>query len=108
MPGLSFEHDAIRQLLTERCDRLVVILSPDFVCSDLNEYIANLAQSLGIAQRKRKIIPCLYKQCEIPEIFRHIHLLNYQRSKQFYNFWDKLKLSLQTTPEERIANQCPQ
>ncbi|XP_037045716.1 uncharacterized protein LOC119081078 [Bradysia coprophila] len=108
LAGLTFEHDAIRHLLTERCDRLVVILSPDFVCSPLNEYIANLAQSLGIAQRKRKIIPCLYKQCELPEIFRHIHLLNYQRSKPFYNFWDKLKMSLQTTPEERIANQCPQ
>ncbi|KAG4073837.1 hypothetical protein HA402_014042 [Bradysia odoriphaga] len=108
LAGLTFEHDAIRHLLTERCDRLVVILSPDFVCSPLNEYIANLAQSLGIAQRKRKIIPCLYKQCELPEIFRHIHLLNYQRSKPFYNFWDKLKISLQTTPEERIANQCPQ
>lgn len=108
LAGLTFEHDAIRQLLTERCDRLVVILSPDFVCSPLNEYIANLAQSLGIAQRKRKIIPCLYKQCELPDIFRHVHLLSYQRSRPFYNFWEKLKISLQTTPEERIANQCPQ
>ncbi|KAJ6641411.1 Myeloid differentiation primary response protein MyD88 [Pseudolycoriella hygida] len=107
LAGLTFEHDAIRHLLTERCDRLVVILSPDFICSPLNEYISNLAQSLGIAQRKRKIIPCLYKSCELPEIFKHIHLLNYERSKMFYNFWDKLKVSLQTTPEERIANECP-
>jgi len=105
LAGLSFEHAAIRKLLTERCGRLVVILSPDFVNSPLNGFISNLAQSLGIAQKKRKIIPCLYKPVEkLPEVFQHIHLLNYHRQSKLYDFWEKLKHSLKSTPEEILAN----
>ena len=105
LSGLSFEHDTIRRLLTDRCNRLIVVLSPAFVLSPLNEFIVNLAQSLGIAQRKRKIIPCLYEPCNVPVIFQHIHLLNYQRSKKFFNFWEKLRISVQRTPDEVVPIQ---
>lgn len=101
MSGLSFEHDAIRRLLTERCNRLIVILSPAFVLSPLNEFIANLAQSVGIKQRTRKLIPCVYEPCDLPEIFQHMHLLNYKRSKNLFNYWDKLFNSVQTASDAR-------
>lgn len=78
---------------------MIVVLSPAFVLSPLNEFIANLAQSLGIVQRKRKLIPCLYKTCEVPEIFRHMHLLSYER-RGLFNYWDKLSMSVERTPEE--------
>lgn len=102
MGGLLFHHDAIRRLLTERCDRLLVILSPDFVLSKLNEYVVKLAQSLGITEGTRKIIPCLYRPCNIPDIFRHIYPLRYQQN--IYNFVEKLIVSLKTTSAERKVN----
>lgn len=100
LAGYEFEHDAIRRLLTDRCNRLIVILSPAFILSGLNVFIANLAQSLGIVQQRRKIIPCLLEPCELPELFRHVHILNYQRSKKFFNFWEKLRVSVEQTPDE--------
>ncbi|KAG4073911.1 hypothetical protein HA402_014116 [Bradysia odoriphaga] len=103
--GPSFDHEKIRNLLTKRCDRLVVILSPDFLSNSLNKFTSDLAQSLSISQGKRKLIPCIYKPYQLPEMFRGIHVLDYEKSKIFNNFWEKLKMSLQTTSEERIA--CP-
>lgn len=66
--------------------------------SPLNEFIVNLAQSLAITQRKHKLIPCLFESCEVPEIFRHMHLLNYPRSLNLYNYWDKLYKSVVPAP----------
>lgn len=46
-------------------------------------------------QGKRKIIPCLYEMCVPPLELRHIFMLNYQRSGKLYNFWERLKDSIQ-------------
>lgn len=105
MFGLNFEHDAIRKLLTERCDRLIVILSPDFVMSPLNAFITKLAESLGIEEQRRKIIPCIYKSCVKPAVFNHIYALNYEVLESFGNFWEKLNISLQSIPGD---NKCIQ
>lgn len=70
----------------------------------MNEFIANLAQSLAVTQRKRKLIPCLFESCEVPEIFRHMHLLNYPRSRNMYNYWDKLHKSVVPAPPVRMMN----
>lgn len=95
LAGISFEHDAIRRLLTHRCNRLVVLLSKSFIESPANEFITKLAQSIGIQQQNRKIVPCIIENdVKIPELFHHYHPLNYVRSMKFNNFWDKLEKSL--------------
>lgn len=111
LPGVDFEHDAVRHLLTVRCDRLVVFLSLDFIANPLHEYISNLAQCLGFTERKRKLIPCLYKswqweRSKLPEVFQHIRILDYERLKTLnIDFVKQLEISLQPTPDE--AEQCP-
>lgn len=97
--GHSFENDAIRQLLKYRCNRVIVVLSPAFVQSPLNQFLANLALNLGILQQEeRKLIPCIYKSCEIPDIFSHMHKMWYESSGSF-NYWDKLSKSVERTPK---------
>lgn len=101
--GVSFEHEAILKLISERCNRLIVIVSPAFLESPANNFFVNFATALGITERRRRIIPCLYRQCVLPETLEFYFLLNYQRSGKLWNFWDKLKKSIESTPEEKLT-----
>lgn len=102
--GVTFEHEAILRLISERCNRLIVIISPAFLRSTANAFFVNYAQAIGIHQGRRKIIPCIIEKCaELPQSIRFLHSLNYMRSAAFWNFWDKLHDSLKTTPTENLT-----
>lgn len=107
--GLPFEHKAIIELISKRCNRLIVIISPAYLKSSVNKFVVDYAQALGIEQGKRKIIPCLYEMCVPPLELRHIFMLNYQRSGKLYNFWERLKDSIQAPkfPSPRLNTQRP-
>lgn len=86
-------------MITERCDRLIVVLSPEFFKSPANTFFINYTQALGIQQSKRKIIPCLFKSCQLPPSLSYLFVLNYMRMNKYWNFWQKLHDSLQKIPE---------
>lgn len=44
--------------------------------------------------RSRKIVPCVYKKCELPPSVRYSFCIDYNRSGKLWNFWDKLSQSL--------------
>lgn len=46
--GGSLEFDAATRLITERCNRLIVIISPEFLESQANKFFLKFAQALGI------------------------------------------------------------
>lgn len=102
LPGVNFESEAVREFLSLRCDRLIVIFSPDFLDSNLYTFLLDLAQNLGLEKDVRKIIPCFHKWCQLPEIFHHIKSIDYERSKKFgsSNFWDKLRSSFDASTTE--------
>lgn len=50
--GLHFEHKAIIELISERCNRLIVIISPAYLKSSANKFVVNYAQALGIGNIK--------------------------------------------------------
>uniref|UniRef100_A0A0K8TL98 Putative tir domain protein n=1 Tax=Tabanus bromius TaxID=304241 RepID=A0A0K8TL98_TABBR len=95
--GIPFEHEAIMRLISERCNRLVIVVSPNFFRSPANSFFVSYAAALGIEQRRRKIVPCVYRACELPPTLSFYFLLYYERSGRFWNFWDKLRDSLQAT-----------
>lgn len=97
--GLSFESDAILNLLSQRCNRLIVIVSKAFLKSPMQIFITNFAQALGIEQGKRKIVPCVLEQCDLPQMLRFCFRLDYFRSNKLFDFWDKLDKSLRVTTE---------
>ncbi|XP_063234809.1 myeloid differentiation primary response protein MyD88 isoform X2 [Bacillus rossius redtenbacheri] len=100
--GLAFEHKAIMDLIAERCNRLVVIISEDFLRSQANQFFVTFAQALGIDQRRRKVVPILYKQCKLPADLSYYFLLDYTRSGRLWDFWKKLCDSIHT-PESRAS-----
>lgn len=97
--GGSFEHEAVMNLISERCNRLIVLISPDFLKSSVNKFFVDFAQSLQIEQRKRKIIPCMEKFCRLPVSLQHVYALNYERSGRFFDFWEKLEVSVREPSE---------
>lgn len=48
--GGSLEFDAATRLITERCNRLIVIISPAFLESQANKFFLKFAQALGIGK----------------------------------------------------------
>lgn len=48
MVGGSVELETIIKLITDRCNRLIVIVSEAFLCSPWNKFFLMLAQKLGI------------------------------------------------------------
>lgn len=99
--GLSFESDAILKLLSERCNRLIIIISKAFLMSPMQIFITNFAQAVGIEQGKRKIIPCLLEPCDLPQMLRFCFRLDYYRNNKLFDFWDKLDKSLKATIDLR-------
>lgn len=55
MAGMSFEHEAIIRLISERCNRLITILSPEFLESPANKFFVNFAQANSIGKFILKI-----------------------------------------------------
>ncbi|GJQ87469.1 putative TIR domain protein [Trypoxylus dichotomus] len=92
--GGTIEHEATLKIIAERSNRLIIILTPAFLKSTENKYIMSFAQSIEIDQRKRKIIPCIYKDCQIPYELRPLHKLYYRKSGMFCNFYEKLYSSI--------------
>ncbi|CAD1475681.1 unnamed protein product [Heterotrigona itama] len=92
--GVTFEHEAIMTLISERCNRLIVIISSNFLKSPANKFFLNYAQALGIDKQQRKIIPCLYEICKLPPQLKYMFVLDHNRIG-LYDFWEKLKDSVQ-------------
>lgn len=99
LPGLPFEFDSLLTILSKRCNRLIVIISKEFLESKMHIFFTNYAQTLGIEQGKRKIIPCVLEPCELPQMLRFCYRLDYYRNSKLFDFWDKLDKSLQLTVE---------
>ncbi|EFN82696.1 Myeloid differentiation primary response protein MyD88 [Harpegnathos saltator] len=92
--GITFEHEAVMKIIYERCNRVLIIISPDFLVSAANKFFMNYAQALSIDTRHRKIIPCLYKRCELPMQLKYMFILDYNR-RGLYDFWGRLRDSIQ-------------
>uniref|UniRef100_A0A182LWB1 TIR domain-containing protein n=1 Tax=Anopheles culicifacies TaxID=139723 RepID=A0A182LWB1_9DIPT len=101
--GSNFEHEVISRLISERCRRVVVIISKAFLESPLNDFTVTFAQALQIEKKERKVIPCVYDRCELPPHLRYTCRLDYQRSQNLYNFWDKLADSIRDVPRGKVA-----
>ncbi|XP_067010925.2 myeloid differentiation primary response protein MyD88 isoform X3 [Anabrus simplex] len=100
--GHMFEHEAIMKLISERCDRLIVIITPNFLKSEANRFLVTFAHALAIDQRRRMVIPVMYERCTLPLDLNYYFPLDYSRSGKMWNFWDKLYDSIQVPRPARL------
>lgn len=48
LPGVMFEHEVIGRLIEERCNRFLVIFSPNFLRSAANQFLVSYAQASAL------------------------------------------------------------
>ncbi|XP_070535480.1 myeloid differentiation primary response protein MyD88-like [Ptychodera flava] len=82
------------ELITNRCKRMIVILSPEFLGSDECDFQAKVALSYSPGARAKHVIPVMYKQCTLPPMLRHIALCDYTKKDQQEWFWERLYCAL--------------
>lgn len=48
--GVTYEHEAVMKLIYNRCNRLIIIVSPSFLESSANQFFMSYAQALSIGK----------------------------------------------------------
>jgi len=109
--GLQFSGDGVLRLITERCRRVVALLSPAFLRSPTNAFFVHFATWLSVESRRRIVIPCLLSPCEKPYIIAYCHSLDYFKAQGYWDFWarlaDSLRAGSSSTPRPRALECAP-
>ncbi|XP_037093059.1 myeloid differentiation primary response protein MyD88-like isoform X2 [Pollicipes pollicipes] len=90
LPGVTFEHQGIIRLMETRCHRVLAVLSPQFLQSAVNKFLAMFAQALGLDKRGRMLLPCVYQKCTLPSYLMYCSRLDFTRGVGLVNAWDKM------------------
>jgi len=92
--GGTFEHAAVMQLISSRCNKLLPFFSPSFFRSEYNTFLANFAQHLSLENPGKinsKIIPIVSQErCTIPANLGMYSKLKYEPNNTLFNFWERL------------------
>jgi len=100
--GLPFEHEAVTELITNRCRFVMPIFSPNFLNSEDNKFFVNFTEALGIEKGCRKIVPCVYENCPLPKSISYYSRLDYTKRNQYWDFWEKMKKSLENPSSSKL------
>ncbi|KAL0841698.1 hypothetical protein ABMA28_013971 [Loxostege sticticalis] len=93
--GYGTQYAPVAQLISERCYRIILVYSPNFIDSPANSFYSDYAQAVGIESNKRNIIPIIYRQCQLPHHLMYYHRLVYKPGEWApYDFWEKLAQTL--------------
>ncbi|XP_036330517.1 uncharacterized protein LOC118742501 isoform X2 [Rhagoletis pomonella] len=87
--GGTFFHDAVTELMEERCKYVLLIITQHFSKDFESCFFFNNVQSLQLNENRRRIIPLLY-DLHLPRALRGLHTLKYRSE----HFWDLLTDSL--------------
>uniref|UniRef100_A0A6A7G976 Myeloid differentiation factor 88 n=1 Tax=Hirondellea gigas TaxID=1518452 RepID=A0A6A7G976_9CRUS len=97
--GLQFESNSIVRIITERCSRVIVLLSNSFLQSPQNSFFMLFAHALSVDQRRRIVIPCMLEPCQKPNVIQFCHTLEYYRAHGYWDYWQKLRDSIVPSPQ---------
>ncbi|CAL1287466.1 unnamed protein product [Larinioides sclopetarius] len=92
------EYETNMQLIQERCKRVLIVLTPNFINCPACEVQASFAASLGYTEKCRKIVPILLKPCNIPTPLRFVSKIDFTKPGIQDWIWDTLKSSLRDVP----------
>lgn len=93
----QMQFHAFTELMEKRCKRLLIVLSPEFLNSAECEFQTRFTMSLQIQERQRRLIPIVYRSCELPALIRFLSKIDLSRGDQIPQWtWRKLIYSLKT------------
>ena len=72
----SWVYESFAQIVNTQCRKVLIILSPDFMSCEECQFQTMFSTALAIEQKSRKLIPIVYKSCEIPPIISMLSKLD--------------------------------
>jgi len=102
----TMELEAMSRLVTQRCTKVLVVISPDFFNSE-NKFYSMLAQSEAIMRNTSNYIPLIYR--EVEELPSHTKILYEMLHKLRLNhwFWERLCKTLKPDWTADKSNPLP-
>ncbi|XP_053213157.1 myeloid differentiation primary response protein MyD88-like [Panonychus citri] len=95
----TMRYDAYTKLIEKRCNYVIIILTPDFVESEECKYQTLFATDLAIQERERKLIPIIWRPCNIPPFVRLMSKIDFSRRDSKWEWiWRKLIFSISSKP----------
>lgn len=100
----SMEYADFTDLMEKQCNKLLLILSPDFLKSAECEFQTKFTLSLQIEEQQRRLIPIIHKRCDpLPPSIRYFSKIDLSKGSQIPNWtWQKLVSSLLNDNNRRI------
>jgi len=100
----TLELDAVTSLISERCNKVAVLLTPQFFSSSCNKFYSVLAQCRAITENKRSFLPIVHNnQTNLPT---NIGMLTKLSTSNPY-FWSKLCMNINENFRESPDNPLP-
>lgn len=93
-------YEALVQIIEERCKRMLIILSPEFLKSEECKFQTRYATGLAVSQRQRKLIPLMYKPCPIPTLLKYVSKVDFTKADVHNWVWKKLLISIKGSIED--------
>ncbi|CAG9585869.1 unnamed protein product [Danaus chrysippus] len=102
--GHATPFEPVSRLIAERCRNIVLVYSPDFLQSPAIAFYMNLAQADAISKKQLKIVPVMYRECNLPRHLAYYTNLRYApHSRVPYDFWERLSQRLRIFDGPRIT-----
>lgn len=104
--GGNWVYETFAKLIETQCHRMIIILSPDFLqCPDC-KFQSQFAAGLAIEQCSRKLIPIIYKQCNLPSMIRLLSKID-MSGGQTIPEWSMNRLVRSIRDTEQYHKQTP-
>ncbi|XP_070535474.1 myeloid differentiation primary response protein MyD88-like [Ptychodera flava] len=93
VPGAAYV-TATAELIRNRCKRMIIVLSPEFLESEACDFQAKVALTFSPGARMKRIVPIMYKRCVVPPILKHVTICNFTKVDLQEWFWERLYAAL--------------
>ncbi|RWS26738.1 myeloid differentiation primary response protein MyD88-like isoform X1 [Leptotrombidium deliense] len=103
LPG-TWEYDSFTKVMEKRCERMVIVLTPDFLNSPECEYQARFAAGIAVERRDRILIPVILKPCELPATLKQLTKIDFVKSNGVQEWmWRKLVISIRGSNKHELT-----
>lgn len=103
----QWAYESFAHLIESQCKRVLIILSPEFLDCPECEFQTVFATGLAIEQRNRKLIPVIYKKCDLPPIIKMLTKIDMTRGYNSHEWsWNRLVNSIMPAIDYRSKEKC--
>lgn len=100
-PGAPIVKEMERAVLQSR--KTILILSPAYLNSGWTEFENLMLQTLDAANQKRRLLPVIHENCDLPLRFRYMNCINFANPDDVEIEWQRLSRALGVTLSPTIT-----